>query len=143
MTAGEVEARVESEHARLRGMGAVLQSLAQRVLRGDEELTSALRLKGEELLGRFDRHIHWEDDYLMPLLRQAGADGEAYGERLWQEHRLQRERLSGALADMDDAGGRSEELARHLLDVIEWLEREMATEDAQLLGSELLREIPS
>lgn len=142
MTGREVGARVESEHARLRGMTAVLQSLALRVVRGDDDLTSALGLKGEELLDRFDRHILWEEDYLMPLLRGAGAEGAAWSECLRAEHRLQRDRLGTALAELEDAGERPQELARELLEVIEWLEREMATEDAKLLGSGLLGEIP-
>jgi hemerythrin-like domain-containing protein len=143
MTSGEVEAKLEHEHARLRGMAAVLQSLALRVVRGDEDLTSALRLKGEELLARFDRHLRWEEDYLMPLLRRAGAEGEACSERLRGVHRLQRDRLSASLADLQSAGESAQKLARGLLDVIEWLERDMATEDAQLLGSGLLREVSS
>jgi hemerythrin-like domain-containing protein len=142
MTAGDVEAKVESEHARLRGMAAVLRSLALRVVRGDEDLRSALRLKGEELLERFDRHMCWEEDYLIPLLRRAGAKGEACGERLREDHRRQRDRLSSSLADLHNDDERSQDLARGLLDVIDWLERDMATEDARLLGSELLREVP-
>jgi hypothetical protein len=46
------------------------------------------------------------------------------------------------LDDLHDDDGRPQELARGLLDVIEWLERDMATEDARLLGSDLLREAP-
>ncbi|MBW2274646.1 MAG: hemerythrin domain-containing protein [Deltaproteobacteria bacterium] len=142
MTATEVATKVESEHARLRGMAGVLQSLALRVVRGDDDLTSALRLKGEELLERFDRHVRWEEDYLLPLLRRAGAEGEACSERLREDHRRQRDRLSASLADLHHDAGKPRELARGLLDVIEWLERDMATEDARLLGSGLLREAP-
>jgi hypothetical protein len=79
----------------------------------------------------------------MPLLRRAGAEGEACSERLRGVHRLQRDRLSASLADLQNAGESAQKLARGLLDVIEWLERDMATEDAQLLGSGLLREVSS
>jgi iron-sulfur cluster repair protein YtfE (RIC family) len=142
MTLGEVQAKVESEHARLRGMVGVLQSLALRVLRGDDDLASALRLKGEEVVERFERHMGWEEEYLLPLLSSAGVEGQACSERMRDEHRLQRGRLSASVEALDSSERRPQELARELLDVIEWLERDMATEDARIWGSDLLRKIP-
>ena len=52
------------DHRMLLGKAAVVAALALDVLRGDEELASALRLKGEELYRHLLIHMRWEERLL-------------------------------------------------------------------------------
>jgi len=135
MKASELRARVLEEHALLRGKAEVLEALALRVIRGDEDLGSALRLKGEEIEGRLAHHILWEEDILLPELRRSGHGDVA--EKIRSEHRRQRERISDSLVALQDAERRPIAVARHLVEFVRLLEQDICDEEESMLARSL------
>lgn len=141
MTRGELVSRLEQDHARLRGKAAVLRSLALGVLRGDADLGETLVMKGRDLQQSLVEHMDWEDDVLLPNLRRGSEDALRVAERIHHEHAGQRVELLGSILSIDTGkGGRGrpsnaheiEHVASCLLELIERLERDMATEESVL-----------
>ncbi|MBW2231182.1 MAG: hemerythrin domain-containing protein [Deltaproteobacteria bacterium] len=134
MTPDEIRAKFLEDHAHLRGKASVLRSLACQVLRGDSELTEAMRLKGRDMQFCLIKHMQWEEAKLAPLLRSvntAAADG---ADQLFEEHRGQRAKLADSLIALEGADdGDGTALAEHLLSLIRWLERDMQTEEKAIL----------
>jgi len=134
MTTDEIRTRFLDDHARLRGKGSVLQSLALGVLRGDLDLAPALRLKGRDLQRHLIRHMRWEEEALLPLL--ARIKGSATADDLFEDHERQRSRLADSLiATQDSSGHYAEEMARHLLELVDWIEKDMQHEEAHVLAA--------
>lgn len=141
MTRGELVSRLEQDHARLRGKASVLRSLALGVLRGDADLGETLVMKGRDLQKSLVEHMDWEDDVLLPNLRRGSEDALRVAERIHHEHAGQRVELLGSILSLDTGKGghgrRSntheiEHVASCLLELIERLERDMATEESVL-----------
>jgi len=130
MEAGDLRAHLVDEHATLRGKAEVLEALSLRVIRGDEDLGSALRLKGEEIETALIRHMLWEEEILLPELRRLGH--EAVASQIRSEHERQRERIADSLIALQDAERRPVATARHLLEFIRWLDRDMSEEESSL-----------
>lgn len=132
MDVTELRARILEDHALLRGKAEVLEGLALRILRGDEDLGSALRLKGEEIQEHLVRHMGWEESALLPTLRRSGSDEVA--DQILSDHRAQRERISRTLVTLQGDEQQPVELARHMIDFVRWLERDMREEEANVLS---------
>ena len=144
MTRGEMVSRLARDHARLRGKAAVLRSLALGVLRGDADLGDTLVMKGRDLQETLVEHMDWEDDVLLPNLRRGTDDARRIAERIHREHAEQRVELLGSILSLDVRGDASKrngrpaddkgihKVASGLLELIERLERDMATEESVL-----------
>ena len=132
-----IRERFLRDHRQIRGKASVLRSLALGVLRGDEDLASALRLKGEELQTHMLLHMTWEEDELMPVLEQDEQDGDSLGKRIQEEHREQRTRLSHSLVALrvtsEQKRADIERLAKDMLELVRWLESDMAKEEDSVL----------
>lgn len=127
----ELRMRILDDHSMIRAKADVLEGLALRILRGDEDLGSALRLKGEEIQERLVRHIDWEERELLPALRELGNPEVA--ERILAEHKAQRQRITETLATLQDSERRPVALARHMVEFVRLLEREMHDEEELVL----------
>ncbi len=139
MTPTEVRERVRRDHARLRGMLTVVESLALRVLRGDEELASACRLKGEELRDFLLAHLEWEEQHLVPVLNRCGLIGKRRAGHVLADHREQRQRIAELVRSVTESQYQANILASGMLDFTRWLERDMAEEEARALDPALFR----
>ena len=128
-----VREKFVEDHARLRGKAEVLESLALRILRGDEDLGSALRLKGEEILDHLVRHMSWEEQELLPLLRRFGRLDIASA--LVTRHTAHRDHIEGDLITLQNAERRPLDMARHIVEFLRKLERDMQTEEDDVLGA--------
>ena len=132
-----IRERFLRDHRQIRGKASVLRSLALGVLRGDDELASALRLKGEELQSHMLLHMTWEEDELMPALEHDGRGGDSLGKQIQEEHREQRTRLAHSLVALRVTSGQKradiESLARDMMELVRWLESDMAKEEASVL----------
>jgi hemerythrin-like domain-containing protein len=135
MDENELRARILGDHALLRGKAEVLEALALRILRGDEDLGSALRLKGEEIQDHLVRHMGWEERELLPPLRKSG--GAKVADQISAEHSEQRERISDTLVTLQDSERRPVEVARHMVEFVRQLERDMYQEEQRVLGRDL------
>jgi len=115
----------------------VLEALALKVLRGDEELGSALRLKAEELQRHLLCHMTWEEDQLVPLLVEdapAAADPPPWVQLL-RERRQQRLQLSRSLFELKYSHVPAGDLAKQCLALIEALEAAIEVEEHDVLPS--------
>ena len=133
MSIDEIRTRLLLDHARLLGKAAVLESLALYVVRGDTELSSALRLKGEELQASLLVHMRWEEARILPLLGQDALGSAEIQNAFLEEHHCQRSRLAKSLLRLRDPASNPTALARHLLGFVRWIERDIASEERSLL----------
>jgi iron-sulfur cluster repair protein YtfE (RIC family) len=120
------------DHRMLRGKAAVVATLALDVLRGDEELASALRLKGEELYSYLLVHMQWEERLLVPLLVES-SHGTWTGAGIIREHEDQRIRLDNSLAKLRHVDASLANLAEECLELVRWLEVDMSSEEERVL----------
>lgn len=126
----------QEQHAHLRGKASVLRSLASQVLRGDDELASALAQKGRDLQLQLLQHIRWEEQELMPVLvRFHGGAILGIREIMNSEHVQQRQRVAESLRNLAGDSLPLADLARHLLELIGWLESDMDAEERRILGA--------
>ncbi len=109
-----------------------LRALALNVIRGDDELAPALRLKGEEFDARLLDHMLWEEEHLPALLGRT-ENGLERIVHLREEHARQRELLSVSLEQLRDPGISSLPIARDCLALVRWVETDMATEEHDVL----------
>lgn len=135
MRVQEIRLQFLSEHAQLRGKVSVLQSLALSVLRGDEELASALRLKGEDLQKHLHRHMAWEEKNLLPALERTPGLIGTISAALLEEHQTQRDRLAKSLKLLESSESRPKELARSIMELISWIETDMVSEEKAVLAA--------
>lgn len=134
MTPLEIRAKFLDDHALLRGKIDVLRSLATQVMRGDDDLGNALRLKGEDLQLHLINHIKWEETELLPCLREIDGTAADSADQLFEDHMSQRQRLADSLMALEGAGGDTLSLAQHLVDLARWLEHDMNAEEDGLLA---------
>jgi hypothetical protein len=128
-TSTELLVRFRDDHQRLRGKANVLRSLALQVIRGDRELEQTLILKGRDLNLRLIAHMRWEEETLLPhLSRRAAGGGEAVG-HIIGEHGGQRTRIAHSLMTLGGGTPNIEEVAKDLLALTDWLERDMEAEE--------------
>lgn len=128
----EIQERFLSDHLQLRGKCGVVANLALNVLRGDEDLALALRLKGEELYRHLLDHMTWEEKTLIPLLREAtrGTFDEA---ALLAEHASQRKQLDASLVELRRMNTSNIDLAKACIALVRWLDTDMAAEERAVL----------
>lgn len=131
----EIRDKFLSDHRKLRAKAAVVTTLALSVLRGDEDLASALRLKGEELLTHLLDHMSWEEAQIIPLLVESAssATGESAGTVILKEHFDQRLRLDDSLTGLKQPGASLSKLAQDCIALVRWLEVDMAEEERVVL----------
>jgi iron-sulfur cluster repair protein YtfE (RIC family) len=132
MSKSEIREKFLGDHRKLRAKAAVLTTLALSVLRGDEDLASALRLKGEELYTHLIEHMKWEEAQLIPLLAESSI-GEITSSVMVKEHANQRLRLSDSLSELRHPGASFPDLAKDCIALVRWLEADMADEERDVL----------
>ena len=133
MTKEQATIKLQRVHAHLRGKAEVLETLALKVLRGDEDLGSALRLKAEELQRHLLRHMIWEEDQLIPLLSEGESADPPRWVLLLRQRREQRLRLSRSLFALKYAHGPATDLARESLLLVAELETAIVGEELEVL----------
>ena len=138
MRPSEFRHRILEDHERLRGVLLSLEFLGRRILDGDAESLGPLRLKGETLHGLLLEHMEWEDRFLAPALRRAGAWGLERARSLDREHLEQRELLNHILAGLRDPTRPSVTLARTMVDLVALLRADMQDEEETTLDPRML-----
>ena len=139
MRAIEVRQRVIEQHALLRRDLARLARLAD-VVRDRPTERESLRTSAEAVLERLHEHMRWEESYLLPALRRAGAWGMQQAERLIDEHSEQRELLDISVEMLWDAKRSVALVGRDIGRLVDMLYEDMAAEEAllddRMLGDE-------
>lgn len=134
MSKSEIRDKFLSDHRKLRGKAAVVTTLALNVLRGDEDLASALRLKGEELNEHLLAHMQWEERQLVPLLAESSI-GASGGAAIVKQHVEQRLRLVDSLTRLQRPDASFAKLAKNCIALVHWLEIDLASEEREVLRS--------
>ena len=133
MTNEQAAAKLQIVHANSRGKAEVLEALSLRVLRGDEDLASALRLKAEDLHRYLLGHMTWEEDQLIPLLSEGDLAEPPRWVSLLRERRRQRLRLSSSLFALKYGHQPAKDLAKECLALISGLEAAIVGEEIEVL----------
>jgi len=131
MRMSEVKQRVLEDHAQLRRDLTQLEELAIGVRRQPSRL-EALRSNAEALLTRLHAHMRWEESYLLPALRLAGAWGRERAERLIDEHSEQRELIEMVVEQLWDGKRSAALVARDVVRLIGLLTEDMDEEEKLL-----------
>lgn len=134
MTEAQIRSRFLREHARIQGKMEVLESLVLGVLRGDAELTSVIRCKGEELQRNLLMHMQWEEEQLFPTLRGDSASGLKVADALDREHVSQRGRLAEVLEALRCKEEAPSVLAERILEWIRSVEDDIDFEEERVLA---------
>ena len=130
----QIRVKFLHDHQILRGKAAIVAALALDVRRGDEELASALRLKGEELYLHLFDHMQWEEQMLVPLLVEL-SHGMWNRTAFREEHEMQRLQLDDSLAKLRSESISRARLAEECLELVRWLEVDMSSEERIVLQS--------
>ncbi len=128
----KLRGKLLADHRELRSKMGTLRALALTVMRGDEDLARALRLKGEEFNARLLEHMNWEEEHLPPILSR-GENGLEKIIDLREEHARQRERLADSLEQLRNSEIASLPIARECLALVRWVETDMAIEERDVL----------
>ena len=139
MKPSEVRSRVLSDHERLRRDLDRLGDLAG-VIRNGHVALATLRADTEVLLARLEAHMHWEESYLLPTLREADAWGVERAEQLTRDHREQRELLDYLTRSLRDRAKPAALVEREVRHLIGLLRDDMREEEAELLDERVLRD---
>ena len=140
MEPSEVRRRVLADHERLRRDVEQIEGFAREILEGLPMPLSALRAEAKELVARLRAHMHWEESYLLPALREADAWGAERSEHLVRDHREQRDRLDFIVARLDDATRPGDLVARDVVHLVDLLREDMRVEELELLDERVLRD---
>lgn len=130
--------RVLDDHGRLRAELERLERLAEAILEDAE--TDALRAEAEQFLERLQRHMRWEERYLLPALLGADAWGRERAARLERDHREQRELFDFILLRLRDGSRPSPVVARDVRSLVDLLRDDMREEEEELLDERVLRD---
>lgn len=139
MKPSEIRTRNLSDHERLRRDLDRLEVLVID-LRAGRAALETLRQETETLLARLQAHMHWEETYLLPALREADAWGEERAERLARDHREQRELLDFLNDRLRDEAQPAALVARDVDHLVALLRDDMREEEADLLDERVLRD---
>jgi hypothetical protein len=131
MRTSEVRQRMIEQHAQLRRELAQLSQLADGIRKKPAHHES-LRAAAEAVLERLHEHIRWEESYLLPVLRRAGAWGTQQAERLSDEHSEQRELLDIAVELLWDGKRSAAIVGRDLVRLVALVHEDMAAEEELL-----------
>lgn len=139
MLPSEVRAKILEDHRRLRGELGRLEATAIDGEIGEAD-AALLRELGESFLEQLAAHMRWEDQNLAPALRDADAWGEERERRLVTEHAEQRAQMRSLLDRLHETQRDARQLAVDLLELVEWLRRDMEHEERETLDPDVLRD---
>ena len=142
MKPAEVRRRILADHRKLRAMLDALVPLAQRFERGEDVDAKWLREETLALYETFAAHLRHEESTLEPALRARGAEGVRLADRLAHEHREQRELLGYLTSRLRDSPYPTLLVAREVRNFAEYLQSDMAHEEATLLTAAALPDTP-
>lgn len=142
MNAEDVRLAVLSDHEELREQMAKLEQMARLAVDGQELPWGELRGTGEAFLDGLARHMQWEENHLVPALREADSWGEVRCQQLADEHREQRLILESAVHSLRSETRPENLVASDLLHLIDLLRKDMEEEEAVFLDERVLRDDP-
>lgn len=138
----EMRRRISTDHALLRSLCRALISVARAAER-DERQGPAIRDVLSQLCSEVERHFQYQEEVIVPLLRDVDAWGPVRVEHLFQHHAEQRSVLVALAEDARDGIRTVEDLADEVVSFFRRFEQEMAEEEARLLSAESIGAEPA
>ena len=142
IAAFEVRQRISADHALLRSLIRALIAIS-RASERDESQRQIIRDVLGQLCCELERHFHYEEEVILPLMRDVDAWGPARAEQLCKEHDHQREVLDALAGDLDDGSRNIDDLAEEIVRFFQRFEQEMADEEQRLLDAESIGAEPT
>lgn len=140
MQPSEVRKRVLEDHEGLRADLDRLERLKEQIRCESEGQVRSLRSDASSLLEKLRVHMHWEEKYLLPVLRDTDAWGEERARRLVEDHREQRALLDFILERLHDSVRPSELVLSDVAGLIDFLREDMEEEERDMLDERVLRD---
>ncbi|MBX3203750.1 MAG: hemerythrin domain-containing protein [Labilithrix sp.] len=131
----EVRKRISSDHALLRGLCRALIAVARAAER-DERHRPVIRDVLGQLCAEVERHFQFEEETIVPLLREVDAWGPVRVERMYHDHAEHRSVLVALTEDAEEGVRNVEDLADEIVWFFQRFEQEMAAEEERLLSAE-------
>jgi hemerythrin-like domain-containing protein len=142
MLPSQVRRVILDEHRWLREVLADAGEIARRVEAGDHERAGHLRERAQRLRQRFLQHLDFEEEQLIPALRDADDWGEERAGLLLREHAEQRARFAALLQELHQPCSDPRPLARDVGALVRDLLADMEHEEAELLSERVLHDDP-
>ena len=139
MRASEVRDEILAEHELIRAVLGAVDRLAKALEAGRGEVDE-LREQALVLHRRLRAHLDFEDDFLVPAVREADAWGEERARQLGEDHTEQRELLEYVLRQLVDRDRVPLLLCRTMRSFVEVVLEDMAHEESGLLRDDILRD---
>lgn len=133
----EVRQRITSDHALLRSLIQALIAVS-RAAQEDEGQRPAIQDVLGQLCGEVERHFQYEEEFIVPLMREMDAWGPARVERFCKEHEEQRAVLCALAEDAQEGARNVEDLADEIVWFFQRFEQDMAEEEERLLNAETI-----
>ena len=144
MRPNEVREEVQAQHRALRDLMTAARDAAVRVLYGDDDpaANEVFQRSFTALAVRFDAHMAFEEEHLVPLLTKGHAHGPVRRQRVHADHARQRRLLQEIVRGFAEppAGPRVQAALVRLL--VTDLVDDMAFEDGILLREDALWKTP-
>jgi len=137
ISAVEVRERITSDHALLRSLIRALIAVS-RAAQEDEKQRPVIRDVLGQLCGEVERHFRYEEEVIVPLIRDMDAWGPARVEQFCRDHEEQLSVLVALVEDAQDGVRNVEDLADEIVWFFQRFEREMAEEEQRLLDAETI-----
>jgi hypothetical protein len=137
--AAETRTRIAFDHDRLRAIMRRVSASAAEALR-EEQRRPWLRGALAELRCELERHLEYEETFLVPILAQADAWGPVRAEHLLKDHVGQRTLVVALTEDASDGVRTIDALVEEIEWFVQTLERDMRDEEANFLSDEALGE---
>lgn len=137
--AEEARTRITTDHEVLRSLCRALVEVAAAATRHEAQRPVVRELLAQ-LCSEIEDHLAYEEQVLVPILRDADAWGPVRVEELSKEHADQRAVLLVLLDDARDGGREIPALADELVEFAQRFERDIAEEEGRLLTAEALGE---
>ncbi len=137
ITADDVRQRIAGDHSILRSLIRALIAVT-RAAEHDEKQRPAIRDVLHQLSTEVERHFRYEEELIVPLLREVDAWGPARAERFCREHEEQRAVLCALASDAEDGVREVDDLADEIVWFFQRFEQDMAEEEQRLLSAEVI-----
>jgi hypothetical protein len=134
-----VRSRILSDHENLRRDLERIEALVAEI-RVERMPVASLRVDVQALVAWLHAHMHWEEAYLLPALRDADAWGAERADQLTRDHREQRELLEFLNRRAEDEAHPAALLVRDVEHLIALLREDIRHEEAELLDERVLRD---
>lgn len=139
MRPSEVRDSILRDHDQIRELLATVDDLAAAVVRGGCDALP-LRRSASRLYELLQGHLDFEDEHLIPAIRDADAWGEERARQLQEEHREQRELLSYVLGQIEDREHAPKLLGQTLKGFVAAMIEDMDHEENAIVNEEILRD---